>query len=295
MQPQQEYASLVSKGDAHDSKHHLLAYGFTFALFCCMSPPMIVAVTMGMDEDARYWIGGSANWAIVLPFLLLAQHFYHLWMLDRVDRLRRYIFIVCSVVPPTLYLLVGGLYASMGRFYYGQLKAADCNSFHTKAVLQMAYDDAFQVWQGCQSRLLTENGLEPLWRQPILQQCDEWTVHQTESQGVGHWAPYRIHSVVVPERQNYARQWQYLADTERRHVCGGWCRPGPSLWTTLDVNGRQGGACTQYVAFKFLSISSNGALIFLCGIIQLIIAIPLYWLAVPWLNRLGYKSDISVL
>jgi len=83
-------------------------------------------------------------------------------------------------------------------------------------------------------------------------------------------------------------EWTYLASVEANHVCGGFCKSGPMLWTSYDQTGRYGGKCSPFVAQKFLTVNHHGVVILWVELATILICFTFYMLARPLLMDLGY-------
>ncbi|CAK0869629.1 unnamed protein product [Prorocentrum cordatum] len=100
---------------------------------------------------------------------------------------------------------------------------------------------------------------------PTLQQCTQWRTADdslvlgedlvtwrgyVDEQTVAEWFLGSLGFDLVsknywadrPQREHtyYWREWDYLAQVEANHFCGGFCEPGPSLFVDYDLSGRQG-------------------------------------------------------
>merc|ERR1719456_2130030 len=62
---------------------------------------------------------------------------------------------------------------------------------------------------------------------------------------------YRIHHCegYAEAKEQLATDWDYLAYVEDKHLCSGWCQPGPRLWTFKDTKD----ACSVAIGHLFLS------------------------------------------
>jgi len=275
-----------------------IAYMFTLTAFTVLAAPTIISIQLGMDVDASFWIGRWGLLAIAVPIFLLGQHFYHLWMLSNVNYRRRYIFIVVPILPAVLFMIIGGTYMSFARHLYGQLKSEDCSAsspIPAKFWMQQAYDEAHGAYDTCIKRLETENMGEPLRRHPNLQSCMEWEDLMADKSGVVPWKGYKVSPGTLRQHNpSNEHRWQYLANVEVNHLCGGFCTPGPALFVSYDATGRQGGSCSQFVAFRFLSIMHWGIVVFSLGLLVFVLSIPAYISSRSLLTNMGYKSGVTI-
>jgi len=298
----QEREALFIQHKDEDSKkwhnvRHFIAYMFTLTSFTVLAAPTILSVQLGMDTDAGFWIGKWGLVALFVPVFLLGQHFYHLWMLNEPTRRRRYIFIIVPVIPAVLFMVIGGMYMSFARNLYGQLKSEDCSATSptpAKFWMQNAYDEAHEAYDQCLARMQVQNQGQPLRRHPNLQSCSEWDDLMSDRKGVQPWKGYKVSPGTLRQHNpSNTFRWQYLADVEANHMCGGFCTPGPALFVSFAHTGRQGGSCAQFVAFRFLSIMHWGIVIFAIGLLTLVVSIPAYLFSRSFLSNMGYKSAIT--
>jgi len=274
-----------------------IAYMFTFISFVVLAPATIVSIQLGMDVDASFWIGRWGLLAIAVPIFLLGQHFYHTWMLEHAVRRRRYIFIVVPVLPAVLFMIIGGVYMSSAKHLYGQLKANDCDSTSSlpgKMYMQEAYEEARGAYGQCLLRLKKENMGKPLRNHPVLQSCDEWGDLLSGVEGVVPFKGYKVDGALRQHSTPNDARWQYLANTELNHLCGGFCKQGPPLFASYDLTGRSGGSCSQFVAFRFLAIWHWATVVFAIGTMVLALSIPTYLSMRPMLTNMGYKSGLAI-
>lgn len=129
-----------------------------------------------------------------------------------------------------------------------------------------------------------EGGLEANFRHVTLPMCKEWFLNANGTNP----------SVIIP-RSGYSkervRDFHYLATVEANHVCGGFCLPGPTLWTGFGELGREGSMCAPLVATKFLTIRRRADMIFWTSFINCLILIFSYLYARPLFETLGYDGD----
>jgi len=282
----------------------MLANGFTLGCMLAFAAPTLITFQLGMDVDATYWIGRWGLLAVGIPIFILIQHAYHLWMIGHKNRMRRYIFIVVPVVPAVFYMVLGLTYFSVARHMYGQLKSADCdaNASNTfgpaKALLQASYEEARTAYGQCLTRMQEENLGTPLQRHVTLQQCQEWDqMVYDEPVAVTPFKGYKTSKgkIRVPAHSTLQeKRWQYLANVELTHLCGGFCTPGQPLFANYDSTGRYGGSCSQFVAHRMLTIMHWGQVIFTIGTAILVLSIVIYLNSRTLLTNIGYKSGITI-
>jgi len=301
MVPEAGYGDLNKTDPCSDEDHkkwhnirQFTAYMFTLTAFTVLAAPTIISIQLGLDVDASYWIGRWGLIALFVPVFLLGQHFYHLWMINNRRERRRYIFFLVPVLPAALFMIIGGTYMSFARNLYGQLKADDCSPSGptpAKFWMQDAYEEARGAYDQCLTRLRNDNMGAPLRRHPNLQSCTEWTdLFDTQNKRLMPWKGYKVSGTLRQFNPSNIHRWQYLANVEINHICGGFCKPGPSLFVSYDHTGRQGGSCSQFVAFRFLSIMHWGTVVFTIGLLIVILSIPTYVMSRGFLNSMGYKS-----
>lgn len=198
-----------------------------------------------------------------------------------------------------------------------------------KVDLQTAYNEAHAIYGACINRLYNDNGQQTLPFRPTLWGCEEWGTWQMgqeghdeperdrsdrsgrestpseDSSGDRNRGDRRREGDIdrdfrggrraargVPEVNDdhlVQRQMGYLASVESNHVCGGWCEPGPMLWTSYSEVGRGGGKCTPYVAHKFLSVSHQGFVILCLELLTVVVAAVYYLQSSKTLSELGYQ------
>eukprot|EP00747_Dinoflagellata_sp_TGD_P164210 gnl/TRDRNA2_/TRDRNA2_183815_c0_seq1.p1 gnl/TRDRNA2_/TRDRNA2_183815_c0~~gnl/TRDRNA2_/TRDRNA2_183815_c0_seq1.p1 ORF type:complete len:372 (-),score=44.65 gnl/TRDRNA2_/TRDRNA2_183815_c0_seq1:92-1207(-) len=280
--------------DASSSARSITAM-FTMACFCIYGAPTILSLQLGSDGDGAYWIGGIGQLAMMLPFFFIAHHIAQMWLHDRGQH-GRVLLVWVMALPGMFYMICGGIYMNRGEYLYGQLKSDECHGrgdiAYEKERLQEAYMEAYNILQNCTARLLEANGGAQLAYSPTLQGCDEWSEVGGAGDGafgwVTPWKPYHISGKRTRGLHvDYRREWQYLAQLEANHVCGGFCEPGPMLWVNFAETGRPlPNMCKPFVAQKMMLLSSEGTIVFWVGFVIAALSFPAYFMIKPTLERL---------
>lgn len=304
-----------------------LVYSYFFAIFCLFAPPTILCLQFGVDADVVFWIGRWSLLALLVPIFIFVMFIVHLLMIARGTPHKR-IFLWTVAVPAVFFCVMGGIFMNRGNYLYGQLKSNDCSGggfLPEKMNLQTAYDEAQAIYGACVNRLYNDNRRQSLPFRPTLWGCEEWGSWQTGQDGpsngrqVGDYGSdmnserseedrsqtrrrrytsgddsavdFRA-ARQTPEAESddgaVQRQMGYLASVESDHVCGGWCKPGPMLWTSYSEVGRAGGKCSSYVAQKFLIVSHQGTVILFVELLTVILAAVYYMQSSKTFSELGY-------
>mmetsp|Transcript_61720 Transcript_61720/g.133724 ORF Transcript_61720/g.133724 Transcript_61720/m.133724 type:complete len:299 (+) Transcript_61720:107-1003(+) len=259
---------------------------FSFVLFLAHAAPTVLAVQLGADPDAAFWIGRFGLLGLFFPFFFLLQHRLHVWQLSH-GRQNLASILVTIIVPSTFFCIAGGAYMSSGRYLYGQLKAEDCTGaggLRQKLLLQEAYDQASKIYEQCLERVTRENGNAELPYRPTLQSCTEWGKWLGEGAD-DEWKPWRGQSY---KETRLSREFAYLASAEMNHICSGFCNSGKPLWTSLEDTGREGSKCGPIIALKFLAITEQGSVLCFASFVALAVTLAIFLLVRPTLDRLGY-------
>lgn len=261
-----------------------LAYFCTLIQLCLYAAPVILCLQMAMDTDVVYWIGGFGKWVLVVPLYTLLLHWVHIRQITA-NRQTRAIF-GFMIVPMIFLCITGSWYTVPAARIKAGLFSAECSGkgLERKLELQQAYDQALEVYNICADRMRREGSIDTTFRHVTLPMCKEWFLNANGTNP----------SVVVP-RSGYSkdrvRDFNYLAAAEAEHVCGGFCLPGPSLWTGFGELGREGSTCAPLVATKFMTIGRRAEMIFWTSFINCLIMLFSYLYARPLFERLGYDGD----
>mmetsp|Transcript_100893 Transcript_100893/g.260773 ORF Transcript_100893/g.260773 Transcript_100893/m.260773 type:complete len:313 (+) Transcript_100893:75-1013(+) len=242
------------------------AYLFTVALLCLYSAPVVLALQLGLDPDAAFFVGRYGQGAYAIPFWLLAMHVVILTRFADDRKCGQRTFVCAAVVPAILLASTGGLYMSSGHYWDAQIMSEDCSSFGSplKPRLEAAYQEALAMFSECEQRMVAGNGGRmPMWR-PTLQGCQEWSRIAPESAG-SPWRPYAAKAAEA--NHQWEREFQYLASVEANHICGGFCTAGPMLWSDYDRVGRQGGKCAPMVGLKMRRVSHQGLMLLVVSLV----------------------------
>eukprot|EP00928_Gymnodinium_smaydae_P090683 TRINITY_DN74442_c0_g1_i1.p1 TRINITY_DN74442_c0_g1~~TRINITY_DN74442_c0_g1_i1.p1 ORF type:complete len:302 (-),score=36.69 TRINITY_DN74442_c0_g1_i1:32-877(-) len=215
------------------------ARAFTVACFLVYAGPCVIAFQLGSDPDVAYWIDRSALFvAALLPLLFVGQHFLHVLQV-RAGQSRMPLLLAASVLPALALSISAGHYGFEANNLQGMLMSDMCLASHlpAKRRLQMAYMDGYGLHLKCLQRYGLDPNTQLLTRYPLLQNCKEWADYHDTHVGTEKLAD--LH---------------YLATVEANHVCGGFCQPGPMLWTPMRKFHQQDNACASDVGLKFRTV-----------------------------------------
>lgn len=297
-------------------------YVVSVCMACVFAAPTIVAIRLGTDADAAFWIGRVGLLAWLIPVFLATMHMIHLLQLSR-GAPRRSTVDLSGIVPAVILAVIGIFYSMEAAFLESHLRSDDCNARSSQPLmekprLEAAYVLALKAYAACQEEHFARNGHEmlPASPRPTLQQCWQWKT-MDESLDLGeelvYWKGYVDDQTVaewflgslgfswitrnywadrpMQAHEYYWREWHYLAHLEANHFCGGFCEPGPSLFNDYDMSGRQGGKCAPLVGLKFGVIHYEGQLVLWTSVISLVLMLAvLKPLVTPYLKELGYAG-----
>jgi len=261
-----------------------VAYFCTLIQLCLYAAPVIMCLQMAMDSDVVYWIGGFGKWALVVPLYTFIIHWIHVKQITA-NKQTRAIF-GFMIVPLIFLTVIGSMFTTPAARVKAGLISGECSGkgLERKAELQQAYEQALSVYNICAERTRREQGFEATFRVVTLPMCKEWFLNANGTNP----------SVIIP-RSGYSkervRDFHYLATLEANHVCSGFCRPGPSLWTGFHELGSKGSRCAPLVATKFMTIRRRADMILWTSLINCLILLFSYLYAKPLLERLGYDGD----
>lgn len=283
-----------------------VALTFTVACFCGFGAPIILSVQMGMDPDVGYWIGRYGLFAALMPIFFIAQHFAHLYFIEK-RRLNRKFLLAVVLFPGAFFCIVGGCYMSEASFYYESLKSEDCSGgglIPEKAKLQEDYDQAEAMYSRCKQAFLEENNNVPLTRHVTLPMCEEYqqVFHEADSRagsdkGLKPWHGYPLkgqESLLpkMPTSAEFMRQhrsgWNYLATVETNHMCGGFCERGPMLWADMSIPEKHMSSCAPFIALKFQVIAFQGEMLLFVNLGICLCALLIFHGAKNSMSQLGY-------
>lgn len=174
-----ERVGLLEEGKrtAHYRAGLSCAESFTVGLFIAYAAPTVVAVQLGLDPDAAFWIGRAGLLALALPVLIVALHVLHALRLDwRLRAHSKWLIMIGGVLPAVLLCFAGAIYSAQGNYLYVHLSSGDCTGFSgmkEKPALQAAYAEALEIYERCNARLVLDNGGVALPRRPLLSACQE--------------------------------------------------------------------------------------------------------------------------
>jgi len=247
-----------------------VAYAATLAQLCLGAAPLVLALQLGHDPDAAFWVGRAGCWAPAAPAFVLLLHFVHLRLI-RMNRQDVGIFMAMGL-PALALAFVGGWYAARAHFVRSALLAEGCAEEGLPRVqeLEHVYQGTQALWMRCLARVLTENGGVPPLRRPTLPACLEWT------SAVDRLPPDNLAAV------------RYLATVEATHSCGGFCQGGPALFSSTDEVPSLRGACLQPITAKLRAVRREGAQLLGASLAEIVAMVAVLVAAQPLLLRLGY-------
>jgi len=192
---------------------------FTIMCFVLFIIPIWLTCYIGHDASVRFWITRFTWVVLLLPFLYLGTHIYHV-----VYRKANKVLILACLLGSSLLLLVLGDVILMKAYYRGnEFSANDCQSFGAKRDLEIQYQNAKMFYSQCVTGMANKTGVS-------LQAAV--SVYRIED-CFGYSAQLRTNP-----------GWTYLGKLESEYSCGGWCAQDQPLWTLKIVKD----SCSSAVA-----------------------------------------------
>jgi hypothetical protein len=148
---------------------------------------------------------------------------------------------------------------------------ADCASWHRKYELDAAWRSAAGIYEVCLQRVATATNATTEATAALV--------------SLGDCSEYKMRS---PERDLYAKQWNYLEHLENSQACTGWCTPGErGLWSTAH---RAMDLCSRAAGQKLDGEIKKLALRMIAlGIVAFIVSIYALGVMQNVLSRMGRK------
>lgn len=183
-----------------------------FCVFVLLSYPAALCLMLYNHRSVRYWCG---DWQ--LPFLAaVAVAVLFSYFISTLGYMRKNLAVVLMLIVPSALLAVGcELLLLSVRWTSAELNAHDCSATPSKARLQTAWLEAYDLHSACLQHLTNVTGasLQQEWLVTPLQSCQGYA---------SRW----------PE---FGAQWSYLQEMEEKYHCGGWCEPARPMWYTSPL------------------------------------------------------------
>mmetsp|Transcript_79302 Transcript_79302/g.184049 ORF Transcript_79302/g.184049 Transcript_79302/m.184049 type:complete len:254 (+) Transcript_79302:68-829(+) len=179
----------------------LFPVAFTLYGLLLFTAPVVKCIDLAFDSDCSYWMGHAPQVLAFVPLVLLfIVHAVHIYK-QQPSRVAVVIGFIGSCLVLTVLF---GRYMGKGTELGNRFISEDCKSFPIKQKLELEWQAASTFHEAC----LADSGAR------MIEDC-----HGYQDAFVSH-----------PD-------WGYLASLERRHLCGGWCKPGRQLWGFDDTPG----------------------------------------------------------
>mmetsp|Transcript_1996 Transcript_1996/g.5288 ORF Transcript_1996/g.5288 Transcript_1996/m.5288 type:complete len:268 (-) Transcript_1996:41-844(-) len=190
---------------------------FTLTGLLLFTSPVVKCIDLAFDQDCYYWMGHAPQVVSFVPIVLLL-------LVHGLNSLRGQpsrVAVVMGFIGSCLVLVVlFERYMGRGTELGNRFISNDCRSFPAKYQLEREWQAASKFHSECRRPGHLLDGAPAL-------------------------APFGVSSVsgMIEDCPGYKDEllrhpdWGYLAGLERRHLCGGWCEPGPQLWGFADTPG----------------------------------------------------------
>lgn len=204
----------------------MFSAAFTFLTFTIFSYPLVASVYLGEQINIQYWVGRYGSLALLVPAIFLIVYCIQVTL----HTPRQVMLLASSITPCILFMTIGNIYAGAAFDLSDQLLSNDCTNFHSKRELDRHWWTAHSFYMNC-LRNMKEKGVpgadnvEALMQVYRIQHCDGYE----------------------EAHEQFQTEWDYLSFVEDTHLCTGWCRPGPRLWTFKDTKD----ACSTAVGYIF--------------------------------------------
>mmetsp|Transcript_3792 Transcript_3792/g.11113 ORF Transcript_3792/g.11113 Transcript_3792/m.11113 type:complete len:266 (+) Transcript_3792:74-871(+) len=224
--------------------------GFLAVCLLLSLPAMVKCLDVGFDRDYTFWHGHAAGVFAFLPLPLIALG--HALHLSRRSPSRLGVFLGLGA-PATVVLVLGMALMERGIETGAKFAASDCWADSGKSALDESWQRARDFYAEClRLQPSTEYG-------PLIEDCPGYADHEEPG-------------------------WRYLAGTERRLLCGGWCARSPQLW---GLGGSPGTHCSKAVAeVMFSKVKPVGRQLLVYGAVVLVLVFEGFVLLGPRLHAL---------
>mmetsp|Transcript_18976 Transcript_18976/g.43071 ORF Transcript_18976/g.43071 Transcript_18976/m.43071 type:complete len:257 (+) Transcript_18976:53-823(+) len=195
--------------DQHDPRKQfdlirVFPAAFTICCLLLFTAPVVKCIDLAFDRDCAFWMGHAPQViAFIPPVFVGAAHVVHLVK----KKPNRAAVVGANMGSCLILLCLFERYMGRGTELSSHFISTDCRSFPRKEAMERQWQAAHTFY----SRCLSENG-------------DAWSFMIEDCPGYKAQLDKHAH-------------WEYLAGLERRHLCGGWCQPGPQLWGFAETPG----------------------------------------------------------
>jgi len=178
---------------------------FTMCGLLLFTSPVVKCIDLAFDHDCFYWMGHAPQVVAFVPIVLLVCVHCLNSIRGRPSRAA----VVMGFIGSCMVLIVlFERYMGRGTELGNRFISNDCKSFPAKYKLDREWQAANAFKEACRQR--RSGGASIV--SGMIEDCP------------GYQDELEKHP-----------DWRYLAGLERRHLCGGWCEPGPQLWGSAIV------------------------------------------------------------
>lgn len=195
--------------DKHFEESMSNKFPLLFTIFCFTTfiIPVWLVYSVGGDIQVTFWITGLTPCVLILPFLYLFTHVWHIMQ----GKPSRNLVVVCLIGSCMLLMILSDMVLLEAYSLANKFAASDCNTFAGKSNLQTEYLAATAFYDGC-----------------ILNTAKLTDVSQTKAEGM-----YNIQDCSgYADQLTYYPGWPYLESMEKKYHCSGWCTASHrGMWT----------------------------------------------------------------
>jgi len=213
------YGSTSSGKPRRKIEHHMFSLMFFTLCILVFAMPIYVCYKIGIDTDARYWVGQRPLLAV-----LLLPIYVWVFIMHRLRRTSKAA-IIFSLVGSSIWILAITDITLLETYQVIlELNSQEC-SYDRKARLQESWKSAKQFYQTCTTDLSASHGvsMDYAMENYRMEDCHE------------------IQGYVEAFAAN--PEWTYLEYQESSKQCMGWCERDWQLWSRITAKD----SCSQVV------------------------------------------------
>jgi hypothetical protein len=238
-------------------------FAVAFTLFCCATfmVPIFLMLSIGEDQEVKFWITDKLWMVLSLPVLYLIAYIVHV----RSGGPIRFLVLLCTVGSSIGLMIVAEVVLQQANRVADSLTLVDCidgatqsqsgtwipdiNAAAVKRQLGDQWKAALKFYSGCIQNTVKNDPRVPSEEMAVkiyrIQECS------------GYFEQLAVEGT----------HWKYLQAVEDRYRCAGWCGKGPPMWSLMPVKdtcsasvaalmrNKIARAMDQIIVYSFLSLA----------------------------------------
>lgn len=237
---------------------------FTLSLCLLYLVPTFLLIYVNRNPVVSYFNSSWVYLLLLIPVIIACVHVRH----QRKQAPCKHSVICALFVPSLLLFFFANNTVQQASSMNNKLLSTDCDTFKTKELLQLSWENAYTAFMTCVNQTNYAGGVpqDLLMQNFRLEDCSEYSSIAAKQGG--------------PD-------WKYLQYLEENQGCAGWCYPAQQLWSVTPF--KDSCSTTVATAFKYLVGPHAKEIQLIMLLVLLFSAVAMIFIG-PHMRALGYDD-----